>query len=168
MRRSEKDTAHSWKTGFLGMYALSVMEEGPVYGYQIASRVAEKTENAWRPGAGSIYPALNRLTQKGLARERRVGRRRMYAITQAGRQRLRQFRKHVGLRSMERMEISRLFLDMLSEEEASRMLVRRLNATLEMIAELSSTASAEEAAYLRDESLAEVRRFMSRMEKVVA
>ncbi len=70
----------------LGLYALSVMErDGPIYGYSLAERVAERTDGGWRPGAGAIYPALQALVTRGLARSSRDGRRRVYSITRPGR-----------------------------------------------------------------------------------
>ncbi len=70
----------------LGLYALSVMErEGPVYGYSLAERIAERTDGGWRPGAGAIYPALQSLVKRGLARSALEGRRRVYSITRPGR-----------------------------------------------------------------------------------
>jgi DNA-binding PadR family transcriptional regulator len=70
----------------LGLYALSVMDrDGPVYGYSLAERVSDRTDGAWRPGAGAIYPALQSLVKKGFAKGSRDGRRRVYTITPAGR-----------------------------------------------------------------------------------
>jgi DNA-binding PadR family transcriptional regulator len=62
----------------LGLYALAVMErDGPIYGYSLADRVAERTDGGWRPGAGAIYPALQVLVTRGMARSSRDGRRRV-------------------------------------------------------------------------------------------
>jgi DNA-binding PadR family transcriptional regulator len=70
----------------LGLYALSVMaRDGPIYGYSLADRIAERTDGGWRPGAGAIYPALQSLVERGLARSAKDGRRRVYSITRAGR-----------------------------------------------------------------------------------
>jgi len=70
----------------LALYALAVMErEGPIYGYSLAERIAERTDGGWRPGAGAIYPALQSLVRRGLARSRSEGRRRTYTISRSGR-----------------------------------------------------------------------------------
>ncbi len=47
------------------MYILTTLSGGPVTGYEIMQRIEEKTEGAWRPGPGTIYPLL-----KGLVREK--------------------------------------------------------------------------------------------------
>lgn len=78
----------------LSLYALACMEkDGPTYGYSIAQRVRERTEGAWNPGPGTVYPALRTLVRRGLASTQRSGRRRLYRITPRGRQVLRNIRK---------------------------------------------------------------------------
>jgi DNA-binding PadR family transcriptional regulator len=67
--------------------------EGPVYGYSLADRIAEKTDGGWRPGAGAIYPALQSLVGRGLARRGSEGRRRVYRITPSGRAFLQRLRE---------------------------------------------------------------------------
>ena len=49
------------------MYILTTLSRGPATGYEIMERIEEKTEGAWRPGPGTIYPLL-----KSLAREKLV------------------------------------------------------------------------------------------------
>ncbi|MGI0155031.1 MAG: PadR family transcriptional regulator [Thermoplasmata archaeon] len=79
----------------MGLYALSVMErDGPIYGYSLAERVSGRTDGAWRPGAGAVYPALQSLVKKGLARASLDGRRRVYHVTPSGRAFLRRVRRN--------------------------------------------------------------------------
>jgi DNA-binding PadR family transcriptional regulator len=79
----------------LGLYALSVMErDGPVYGYSLADRISDRTDGAWRPGAGAIYPALQSLVTKGFARATLDGRRRVYSATPSGRAFLERVRRN--------------------------------------------------------------------------
>src|SRR5579863_8807351 len=79
--------------GALTLYALALMErEGPIHGYRLAARIEERTEGAWRPGPGAVYPALQRLVRRELARKTRNGRRQEYTITQNGRELLARIR----------------------------------------------------------------------------
>lgn len=79
----------------LGLYALAVMERiGPVYGYSLADRISDRTDGAWRPGAGAIYPALQSLVQRKLARVTSEGRRRVYRVTPSGRAFLKRVRRN--------------------------------------------------------------------------
>jgi DNA-binding PadR family transcriptional regulator len=54
--------------GLLNYYILYRISQNPVHGYEIAQSIEEKTEGAWRPGAGSIYPTLKKLEREGLIR----------------------------------------------------------------------------------------------------
>ena len=57
-------------------------------GYQFIQTIADRTDGVWRPSAGSVYPALQQLEDEGLieAATGQDDRRRMYTLTDAGRQ----------------------------------------------------------------------------------
>src|SRR5262245_53641770 len=65
--------------------ALLLLAEGPLNGYQIMQEIEERSEGVWRPSPGSGYPALAQLEDEGLVRTERVGERRAYVLTDAGR-----------------------------------------------------------------------------------
>jgi DNA-binding PadR family transcriptional regulator len=114
----------------IGWYALSVMErDGPLYGYRLAQRIAEKTEGQWRPGPGAIYPSLARLVERGLARSEGAGRRREYRITAAGRATLARVRRHAGPGGTAEPDLSALWAEIAGDADAGRFLVRRLERT---------------------------------------
>jgi DNA-binding PadR family transcriptional regulator len=54
--------------GLLHYYILHRISRGPTHGYEISQSIEEKTEGAWRPGAGSVYPTLKKLLKDGLIR----------------------------------------------------------------------------------------------------
>ncbi|HYB03745.1 MAG TPA: PadR family transcriptional regulator [Nitrososphaerales archaeon] len=54
--------------GLLNYYILYRISQGHIHGYEISQSIEEKTQGAWRPGAGSIYPTLKRLEKEGLIR----------------------------------------------------------------------------------------------------
>lgn len=64
---------------------LALLAERPMNGYQLIVTIAERTDGLWRPGAGSVYPALNLLTDQGLVTEFRLDGRRLHHLTDAGR-----------------------------------------------------------------------------------
>jgi DNA-binding PadR family transcriptional regulator len=65
---------------------LSVLTEGPGHGYELIQALEEKSGGRWRPSPGSVYPTLQQLEDEDLVRsEERVGKR-VYAITDAGRE----------------------------------------------------------------------------------
>ena len=59
--------------------------ERPGHGYEVMQYVQAKTNGAWRPSAGSIYPALQQLEDEGLVRSGVEEGRRVYHLTAAGR-----------------------------------------------------------------------------------
>jgi DNA-binding PadR family transcriptional regulator len=64
---------------------LLLLSEEPRNGYQIMQEVDERSQGAWNPSPGSVYPALAQLEDEGLiATEEHEGRK-LFAITDAGR-----------------------------------------------------------------------------------
>lgn len=75
--------------GLLHFYILHRISLGPTHGYEISQFIEEKTEGAWRPGAGSVYPTLKKLVSEGLIRASPKSRssessQRIYEITPQG------------------------------------------------------------------------------------
>jgi DNA-binding PadR family transcriptional regulator len=68
---------------------LSLLAEAPRNGYQVISEVAERSDGSWRPGPGSVYPALSGLQDEGLVEPdesgEATGRRKVFRLTEAGR-----------------------------------------------------------------------------------
>jgi DNA-binding PadR family transcriptional regulator len=61
-------------------------EEGRTWnGYQLIQEIPARTDGAWRPSAGSVYPALQQLEDEGLIAPEGTGRRRLFVLTDAGR-----------------------------------------------------------------------------------
>lgn len=64
---------------------LDVLATEPMNGYQVISRIAERTEGAWRPSPGSVYPTIQQLEDDGLVVGREVDGRRLLDLTAGGR-----------------------------------------------------------------------------------
>jgi DNA-binding PadR family transcriptional regulator len=109
----------------LGLYALACMEEEGVYGYQLTRRIAERTEGAWRPGPGAIYPALRALVGRGLARVTPRDRRLEYRITPRGRAVLREIRAQRSGGSSA-PDLSLLWSEIVGIRDPGEFLVRRV------------------------------------------
>jgi DNA-binding PadR family transcriptional regulator len=65
--------------------ALLLLAEEPRNGYQIMQELEVRSGGAWRPSAGSIYPALQLLEDEGLVRSEQVDGRKLLHLTDAGR-----------------------------------------------------------------------------------
>jgi DNA-binding PadR family transcriptional regulator len=64
---------------------LLLLEQGPSNGYGLITGIAERTEGAWRPSPGSVYPTLQQLVDEGLVEQSGDGRGSRYALTDEGR-----------------------------------------------------------------------------------
>jgi len=66
---------------------LSLLAEEPMHGYQIIQELAERTDGAWRPSPGSVYPTLQQLEDEELVRETASDSgKRVYELTDTGRE----------------------------------------------------------------------------------
>ena len=79
--------------GALELLILKVLRRGPSHGYAIASAIQQMSDDVLRVEAGSLYPAVHRMTEAGLLKSERrrseIGRRaRLYELTAKGRRKL--------------------------------------------------------------------------------
>jgi DNA-binding PadR family transcriptional regulator len=65
---------------------LALLREGPLNGYQIMSEIEERSNGAWRPSPGAVYPALSQLADEGLIEAAESAGRRTFSLTAAGRE----------------------------------------------------------------------------------
>jgi DNA-binding PadR family transcriptional regulator len=63
-----------------------LLAEEPRNGYQIMQEVEDRSEGLWRPSPGSVYPALAQLEDEGLIRSEEIDGRKLFALTDAGRE----------------------------------------------------------------------------------
>ena len=80
--------------GTLDLIVLQLLDAAPTNGYDLTSRIQATTSDVLNVNAGSLYPALYRLEQRGLIRatwdQTDSGRRaKVYSTTRSG-------RKHLG------------------------------------------------------------------------
>jgi DNA-binding PadR family transcriptional regulator len=78
------------RRGDIRTASLLLLAEEPRNGYEIMQLVEERSEGVWRPSPGSVYPALAQLEDEGLIRSTEVDGRKLFAITDEGRELLAQ------------------------------------------------------------------------------
>lgn len=81
------------KRGTAELAVLSVLEDGPLHGYEMARRIEEQTRGALRFTLASLYPLLYRMEKRGWVRgawevSESGRRRRCYRLTAAGKKKL--------------------------------------------------------------------------------
>ncbi|HTP53776.1 MAG TPA: PadR family transcriptional regulator [Thermoplasmata archaeon] len=119
----------------LGLYSLACMDrDGSVYGYRISRQIAERTEGAWEPGPGAIYPALRALVDRGLARAVRHDRRLEYRITPRGRVVLREIRTR-RRRPASAPDLSVLWAEIVGIQDRGEYMLRRVRRVTGALAE---------------------------------
>ena len=57
----------------------------PMHGYQLIQAIQARSGGAWTPTPGTVYPTLQLLADEGLVTATQTGERRVYALTDAGR-----------------------------------------------------------------------------------
>ena len=65
---------------------LVALAEEPMNGYQIIQAIEASTKGAWKPSPGSVYPTLQLLADEGLVSSEQVGERKVYSLTEAGKE----------------------------------------------------------------------------------
>ena len=84
---------HGMKIGAVSLWLLLLLSEKPMYGYEIIRELEKRFSGYWKPKAGTIYPALEKLEKNHLLTSRVEFReeapdRKHYALTDAGRSEL--------------------------------------------------------------------------------
>ncbi|MBQ1083691.1 PadR family transcriptional regulator [Nocardiopsis sp. B62] len=75
--------------GRLRLYLLKLLDESPRHGYEIISLLRDRFLGVYSPSPGTIYPRLARLEEEGLVTHTEKGGRKVYSLTDKGREELR-------------------------------------------------------------------------------
>ena len=75
--------------GMLRLYLLKLLDESPRHGYDVIRLLEDRFMGLYAPSPGTIYPRLQRLEAEGLVTQSQEGGRKVYRITEAGREELR-------------------------------------------------------------------------------
>jgi len=81
------------KRGTAELAVLSILEDGPLHGYEMARRIEEQTKGALRFTLAALYPMLYRMEQRGWIRgawevSPSGRRKRCYRLTPTGKKKL--------------------------------------------------------------------------------
>jgi DNA-binding PadR family transcriptional regulator len=134
------DRLHSAPKGLLRYYILHKIAEKPIHGYEIIQDIDSKTEGAWRPGAGSLYPILKKLVSEGLIRSdpepSSEATRRVYHITPKGVESL-AHAKELFTNFQQRFgSLRRLFIELIDPENLATFFVDGSNRQFQMAQEM--------------------------------
>jgi DNA-binding PadR family transcriptional regulator len=126
----------------LHFYALLSISREPKSGYDLMKEIEFKTEGAWRPGPGAIYPVLKKLAKQGYVSNKTQSgdgpSQVLYMITPAGHENV-ALAKKMMKSSNERFAVMRsLFVDLMEPDDLVRFIIKSFQTqaeTLHMIVE---------------------------------
>jgi DNA-binding PadR family transcriptional regulator len=78
-----------FRHGRLRLYLLRLLDEEPRHGYEVIRLLRDRFMGVYAPSPGTIYPRLARLEEEGLVTHDEEHGRKVYRITEAGREELR-------------------------------------------------------------------------------
>jgi len=77
-----------FRHGSLRLYLLKLLDEAPRHGYEVIRLLQDRFLGVYAPSPGTIYPRLARLEEEGLVTHDEIDGKKVYRITDKGRQEL--------------------------------------------------------------------------------
>src|SRR5215469_3539214 len=78
-----------FRHGRLRLYLLKLLDESPRHGYEVIRLLQDRFMGVYAPSPGTIYPRLARLEEEGLVTHEEVDGKKVYSITDKGREEIR-------------------------------------------------------------------------------
>ncbi len=139
-----------FRHGSLRLYLLRLLDEEPRHGYEVIRLLRDRFMGVYSPSPGTIYPRLARLEEEGLVTHDEVEGRKVYRITELGREELRS--RSDELDELEE-ELSASVSDIVREvREDVRETVRSLREELTWAARESRRASKDAPTDVREQA----------------
>ncbi len=138
--------------GFLRSYVLSLLSRNPETGYSVMRIIDEKTDGAWRPGPGTVYPLLRSMVKEGLVKAMKPeDDTQGYTITPEGKKELERFQEHLGSAGRNERAMINLMFDFMTPTLFSSIVVKRSRTFGELFAEkIAEVPQPERDAILRE------------------
>jgi len=148
---SEGPRSQGAPRGLLHFYALLSIARKPMRGYDLIREIEFKTEGAWRPGPGAVYPVLQKLVKQGyISVKRKSGdgpTQVLYEVTPAGEQNIANAKKMMRS-STERLALMRsLFIDLMEPDDLVKFILNSFEGqaeTLHMIVESNKSGLSDQ------------------------
>ncbi len=123
--------------GLLHFYALLSIARKPMHGYDLMKEIELKTEGAWRPGPGAVYPVLQKLAKQGyIVAKRKSGdgpTHVLYEITSSGLRNIASAKKAMRS-STERLNVmSSLFIDLMEPDDLVRFILNAVELQMSLV-----------------------------------
>ncbi|TMR16275.1 PadR family transcriptional regulator [Nonomuraea turkmeniaca] len=149
--------------GRLRLYLLKLLEESPRHGYEVIRLLQDRFLGVYSPSPGTIYPRLARLEEEGLVTHEVVEGKKVFSITDKGREEL-----NARLDELDDLEqeISASVRDIAREvKEDVRDTVRSLRDELTRMAKDVRTGAKEDTRRLREQQKEDFKRLRDQQKR---
>jgi DNA-binding PadR family transcriptional regulator len=140
--------------GILRLYILSMLSKRQETGYSIMRTIEDKTEGAWRPGPGTVYPLLRSLVKEDLLEKvgsAEAGATVKYSVTKKGKQELEEMQRTLASAGKRERVMIRLFADLLPAQVWASAFVNRGREIFDVFQEkISQIPQPQREAMLRE------------------
>lgn len=142
---------HRAKRGDMSPIILRLLLEKPRHGYEIISRLEEKSQGMWRPSAGAVYPNLQMLEEQELIEGKEENGKKVYSLTDKGKEAAEKAEQHFKAHWEGKEDLIRNFKDM-------KVAISDTMKSLSHIAKQDSPEKTAEAIAILQKALAELKR----------
>lgn len=84
------------RRGHMAPLILFLLLDGPMHGYEIISKLEERSHGFWRPSAGSIYPNLQLLEEQEMVKHENINGKKVYTLTDKGKAEAEKAKEHLN------------------------------------------------------------------------
>jgi DNA-binding PadR family transcriptional regulator len=106
-------------------------------GYDLIEEIEAKTEGAWRPGPGAVYPMLQKLVNQGYIAAQKKAKggtpHVIYEITPAGLENIANAKKMMKSSTERWTLMGQLFIDLMEPEDLVRFVLKSLELHIELV-----------------------------------
>ena len=85
-RRGGRRRGKWFEAGDMKYVILQLLKDKPMHGYEVMKELEEHTHGCYKPSPGTVYPTLQWLEDEGLVSSEEVEGKKVYSITDAGRE----------------------------------------------------------------------------------
>jgi DNA-binding PadR family transcriptional regulator len=123
--------------GLLHFYALLSIARKPMRGYDLMKEIEAKTEGAWRPGPGAVYPVLQKLAKQGYIAARKKSEdgptHVLYEITPSGLRNIADAKKMMGSSTQRLSVMSSLFIDLMEPDDLVKFILNAVEMQISLV-----------------------------------
>ncbi|MDG6904397.1 MAG: PadR family transcriptional regulator [Nitrososphaerota archaeon] len=167
---SERPQPQGAPRGLLHFYTLLSIGRRPMRGYDIMKDIEMKTEGAWRPGPGAVYPVLQKLMKQGFINAKAKSKGNppqvVYEITPSGLENIANAKKMMKSSSQRWNIMRQLFIDLMEPDDLVKFAINSMEMQMDLVHTLveseKSTLSSQDRLFILRQYKLNLERELSR------